>query len=173
MTDLVENSVAGGHRLTAPETDAGQPTRSTDIATTSRAAAADRPIDHKPILVDEFGAPTKEGWRKIGHLFQVPLTTRQRKGPGGRSFDYITARQVADRLDKVIGPGNWATSFRVLSVQEHTVECTLTVFGISKADVGYSNNPDSENESEPLKAAYSDALKRAAVHWGIGRWLHP
>ena len=103
------------------------------------------------------------------------MPARQRKGPGGRSFDYITARQVADRLDKVIGPGNWATSFRVLSVQDHAVECMLSVFGISKADVGYSNNPDSpdsENESEPLKAAYSDAFKRAAVQWGMGRWLY-
>ena len=100
------------------------------------------------------------------------MPVRQRKGPGGRSFDYITARQVADRLDRVIGPGNWATSFHVLSVEDHIVECTLSVFGISKADVGYSNNPDSENESEPLKEAYSDALKRAAVQWGIGRWLY-
>jgi len=128
--------------------------------------------DEKPILVDEFGAPTKEGWRRIGHLFQAPMPARQRKGPGGRSFDYITARQVADRLDKVIGPGNWATAFRVLSVQDHVVECTLSVFGISKADVGYSNNPDADNESEPLKAAFSDAFKRAAVQWGIGRWLY-
>jgi Rad52/22 family double-strand break repair protein len=52
------------------------------------------------------------------------------------------------------------------------VECTLTVCGARRADVGYSNAPDSEDEIEPAKAAYSDALKRAAVGFGVGRWLY-
>ena len=69
-------------------------------------------------------------------------------------------------------PGNWSTSFRVLSREPWVVECTLTVCGVSRADVGYSNAPDSEDEAEPAKAAYSDALKRAAVSFGIGRWLY-
>jgi ParB family transcriptional regulator, chromosome partitioning protein len=33
-------------------------------------------------------------------------------------------------------------------------------------------DPDSEDETEPAKAAYSDALKRAAVGFGVGRWLY-
>jgi Rad52/22 family double-strand break repair protein len=161
MTEAVQDARATANAETCADTGAQQP-----------APAADSTAEHKPTLVDEFGAPTKEGWRKIGQLFQTPMATRERNGPGGRSFAYVTARQVADRLDKVIGPGHWATSFRVLSLEDHVVECTLSVFGVSKADVGYSNNPDSENEPEPLKAAFSDAFKRAAVQWGIGRWLY-
>lgn len=125
----------------------------------------------KEALVDVDGRPTKEGWRKIGEMFQKPMPTKERPGRGGK-FKYITARQVQDRLDRVVGPGNWSTYFEVLDRAEHVVECRLHVFGIAKADVGYSNAPDREDEAEPMKAAYSDAFKRAAVHWGIGRFLY-
>jgi len=46
------------------------------------------------------------------------------------------------------------------------VECTLTILGISHADVG------TPSQSEELKGAYSDALKRAAVKFGIGSYLY-
>jgi hypothetical protein len=97
---------------------------------------------------------------------------------GGRP--YVDARSIDERLDDVVGPENWHITYRVVDPAAYAVECTLTVHGISKSDVGYSNNPagtlDKSGrvlESEPLKAAYSDALKRAAVHWGIGRYLYP
>ena len=123
-------------------------------------------------LSNPDGTPTREGWRKIGEMFQKPLAHKQRKGPGGMTFDYVTARQVAERLDRVIGPGNWQTTFQVLDLEKHVVQCTLSVFSVIKADVGYPNEPDSDREKEPLKAAYSDAFKRAAVQFGIGRYLY-
>jgi hypothetical protein len=122
-------------------------------------------------LIGDDGKPTKDGWRKIGELFRKEMPSKQRKGPGGRIFDYITARQVMDRLDTVIGPGNWATTFRVLDLDTCAVECTISVFGVYKADVGFPNNPE-HPEQEALKSAYSDAFKRAAVHFGIGRFLY-
>ncbi|MCA1572759.1 MAG: hypothetical protein LC798_21195 [Chloroflexi bacterium] len=44
--------------------------------------------------------------------------------------------------------------------------CRVTVNGVTRSDVGM---PSSQ---EPIKGAYSDALKRAAVHFGIGRELY-
>jgi len=43
------------------------------------------------------------------------------------------------------------------------VKCRLTVLGVTKEDVG---------EGGTLKAAFSDALKRAAVKFGVGRHLY-
>ena len=134
-------------------------------------AASRSSVDAEP-LINADGSPTPRGWRKIGELLRKPMQARQRKGPAGRMLSYITARDVQNRLDGVVGPGNWSTGFRVLSQDPWVVECRLTVCGASRADVGYSNAPDSEDETEPAKAAYSDALKRAAVGFGVGRWLY-
>lgn len=132
----------------------------------------------KPVLIREDGTPTPEGWRKISELLRKPMPTQQFKGRGGRMFSYLTARQVQDRLDTVIGPGNWSTAVRVERA-DHPVAVLvgLALFGVAKWDAGYSNNPDAtpedkQYEDEPLKAAVSDGFKRAAVQWGIGRWLY-
>lgn len=126
-----------------------------------------------PLLMLPDGRPTALGWRKIGEHLRKPMDVKQRPGRGSQKFDYITARQVADRLDTVIGPGNWETRFMVVSSEKAVVECTITIFGQEKSDVGYPNNPGKpEQEEEPFKAAYSDAFKRAAVAWGVGRFLY-
>jgi len=133
----------------------------------------------KAELIRSDGTPTPEGWRKINELLRKPMATQQFKGKGGRTYTYITARQVQDRLDTVVGPGNWATDVQVIR-SEHPVAVLveLRIFGISKTDAGYSNNPDADSpedrayEDEPLKAAVSDGFKRAGVQWGIGRWLY-
>lgn len=88
---------------------------------------------------------------------------------------YVDARLVMDRLDDVLGPNNWADEYQVLP--DGAVVCTLKVrFGgpggewIAKTDVGgESEQPD---EGDRRKAAFSDALKRAAVKYGIGRYLY-
>lgn len=82
---------------------------------------------------------------------------------------YVTARYVQDTLDTAVGPHNWQTVFTVLP--GGAVNCALSVNitdrgWITKSDVGVASN------IEPEKGAYSDALKRAAVNWGIARDLY-
>jgi hypothetical protein len=83
-------------------------------------------------------------------------------------IDYITARVVMNRLDKVLGPPNWYDTYNVLP--DGSIMCTLflRINGewIGKADVG------TESDIEGEKGAFSVALKRAAVKWGIGRELY-
>jgi hypothetical protein len=109
-------------------------------------------------------------WREIHGRLSSPdgMHVKVREG----KFRYIDAREVMDRLDEVVGPEHWSTVFTVLDKDAAVVECRLTVHGVTKADAGYPNNPGSDFEKEPFKAAYSDALKRAAVHFGIGRFLY-
>jgi hypothetical protein len=85
---------------------------------------------------------------------------------------YVDARVVEDRLDRVFGPGGWQDAYTVLP--NGSVMCVLRVkIGgewIEKSDVGsVSEQPD---EGDRLKSAFSDALKRAAVKLGIGRYLY-
>ena len=74
---------------------------------------------------------------------------------------YIDARAAMNRLDRVVGVDGWSDAYEVL--EAGTVKCRLTVLGISKEDTGIG---------EDLKAAFSDALKRAAVKFGVGRYLY-
>lgn len=81
---------------------------------------------------------------------------------------YIDARDVMDRLDAAAGVAGWSDTYRVVTVGDETaVECTLTVLGISKTDVGTIGD-----SGDAAKGAYSDALKRAAVKFGVGRYLY-
>ena len=82
---------------------------------------------------------------------------------------YITARMVMDRLDDVVSPIGWTDSYIVLS--DGSVECSLSITfdgseWLTRCDVGTAEG------TEPMKSAYSDALKRAAVKFGVGRYLY-
>jgi hypothetical protein len=85
---------------------------------------------------------------------------------------YCDARDVMDRLDAVIGIGSWQDDYELLP--DGSVICRLKICvedrWITKTDVGSpSEQPDG---GDRLKAAFSDALKRAAVKYGIGRYLY-
>ncbi len=85
---------------------------------------------------------------------------------------YVDARCVEDRLDAVFGVEGWQDNYQVLP--NNGVVCKLRVKvgaeWIEKSDVGsQSEQPD---EGDRLKSAFSDALKRAAVKLGIGRYLY-
>jgi hypothetical protein len=101
-----------------------------------------------------------------------PDNVRTRAAKGGREVAYITARTVMNRLDDVLGPENWADSY---VPGEKSVMCVLTIVlpdgkVISKADAGGFAGMDDAGDDE--KSGFSDAFKRAAVKFGIGRYLY-
>lgn len=93
------------------------------------------------------------------------------KGSRAMAIAYIDARNVMDRLDAVVGLANWKDEYELV---DGGVVCHLSVKidgeWIHKSDVGsYSDQPDG---GDRLKSAFSDSLKRAAVKFGIGRYLY-
>ena len=94
------------------------------------------------------------------------------KGNRALALAYVDVRAIMDRLDKVLGVENWQDHYQLLP--DNSVMCRLRLrIGdrwITKTDVGGpSEQPDG---GDRLKAAFSDALKRAAVKFGIGRYLY-
>lgn len=89
-------------------------------------------------------------------------------GDKALALAYLDARDVMDRLDAVCGPGAWQDSYT--ETARGRVICTLSILSdgvwISKSD----GAGDTAVEGE--KGGISDAFKRAAVKWGIGRYLY-
>lgn len=85
---------------------------------------------------------------------------------------YVDARLVMDRLDEVFGVMGWQDAYEVMA--SGCVACRLSVkdgeVWVTKMDVGGQSEQPDEGDRE--KAAFSDALKRAAVKFGIGRYLY-
>ncbi len=88
------------------------------------------------------------------------------------ALPYVDARAIQDRLDEVLGVAGWQDEYEVLPDGSVVckLRCKLGDEWICKMDVGGpSEQPD---EGDRRKAAFSDALKRAAVKFGIGRYLY-
>ena len=94
------------------------------------------------------------------------------KGDKALALAYIDARLVQDRLDEVLGVVNWQDEYELLPDGSAIcrLRCRINEEWLAKMDVGSpSEQPDA---GDRVKAAFSDALKRAAVKYGIGRYLY-
>jgi hypothetical protein len=102
--------------------------------------------------------PSAISWR-------VGSTTKDKTK--GLAFAYIDARDVQDRLDAVCGPAGWQCSY------PHAADKTVCSIGIKIGDEWvWKANGAGDSDIEAQKGALSDAFKRAAVMWGIGRYLY-
>lgn len=80
---------------------------------------------------------------------------------------YVNARAIQARLDDVMGIGNWKNEFMPID-GGFLCGLSLRIDGewITKWDGAQRTN------IEAIKGGISDAQKRAAVEWGIGRYLY-
>jgi hypothetical protein len=112
--------------------------------------------------LDRFKQPFSESeihWR-IGR--------KSKEGNTATALAYINARDAMKRLDEVVGIGGWQDEYQETATGR--VICKLSVkIGdqwITKSDGAGGTNVEGE------KGGISDAFKRAAVKFGIGRYLY-
>lgn len=131
-------------------------------------------------ISEPFNTPTtREQWDDISRRLQEPFDPREvdfrvqgkvnEQNQRGQVVAYIDARAVQDRLDAVVGAGNWSFDWTPLVIDRGEVmvaKGSLTVYGVTKADAGSASN------FEQTLGAVSHCFKRAAVHWGVGRYLY-
>lgn len=103
--------------------------------------------------------PSKVSWR-IG-----------RKSKDGKSailLAYIDARDVMERLDLACGPFGWQCRYNLAA--DGVLICEI---GIRHGDEWlWRANGAGDTQVEAEKGKCSDAYKRAAVLWGVGRYLY-
>ena len=94
---------------------------------------------------------------------------------GASCVAYVDARDVQDLLDKVVGAGYWQVKYK-----EHKGNLFASIgINITKGEGVdvlplwvWKSDCGTESNVEKQKGEASDAFKRAAVAWGIGRFLY-
>lgn len=86
----------------------------------------------------------------------------------GVCVPYIDARQVAQRLNDVLGVENWSNTLIEITGEGIICEIKAMINGVevTKSNIG------TPGQIEKEKAMASDAFKRAAVHFGISAYLY-
>ena len=104
--------------------------------------------------------------------FKIPYKWKVQSYNGnktkGSCVAYIDARDVMDLLDSAVTALGWQDSYRRDSVGRLICRIELKEGSewVGKEDVGTASAQESE------KGEFSDAFKRAAVKWGVGRFLY-
>lgn len=83
---------------------------------------------------------------------------------------YVTNRAIQNRLDAVFGIDGWRNEYA--AGPEGGVVCGLSVWHDERKAwiTKYDGAPATDIEA--VKGGLSDSMKRAAVQWGIGRYLY-
>ncbi|QXD14110.1 DNA repair protein Rad52 [Rhodocaloribacter litoris] len=120
------------------------------------------PIDlHR---LQAFFDPEDIGWK--------PIAVSKKTGKALVAA-YVTNRAIMDRLDSVCGPENWRNEF--VSGPEGGVLCGLSIRIVREDGTAewVTKWDGAENtDVEPVKGGLSSSMRRAAVQWGIGRYLY-
>jgi len=96
----------------------------------------------------------------------------QRAGVSGQAWAmvlaYVTNRAIMHRLDETVGMDRWRNEYT--TAPDGGVMCGLS---IKFSDEWVTKYDGAENtQVEAVKGGLSNAMKRAAVQWGVGRYLY-
>jgi len=118
-------------------------------------------------LLSEPFNPSTVKWR-VGSTNAKKLNCKPWEATKGMALAYVDARIVMVRLDDVLGAENWQDKYFETQTGRIMCELSIRISGewITKSDGAGMTGTEGE------KGAISDAFKRAAVKFGIGRYLY-
>lgn len=104
--------------------------------------------------------------------WRVGSTTKDKSK--GMALAYIDARDVQDRLDQVCGIDGWQCRYIPMHDKKTVCEIGIRIeYGMTGTfEWIWKSDGAGDSDVEAEKGALSDAFKRAAVRWGIGRYLY-
>ena len=115
---------------------------------------------------EDIMAKLKEPFDPLEIEWRVGVTNADKTK--GLALAYVTNRAIQNRLDSVFGCFGWKNEFR--EWRGNSQLCGISVLH----DGQWINKWDGADDSnmEATKGGLSDAMKRAAYQWGIGRYLY-
>ena len=89
----------------------------------------------------------------------------------GLAVPYVTNRAIQTRLDDTVGIDGWHNDF-VPWKGEKAQLCGISIYLPELKDWLTKWDGSDDTDIECVKGGLSDSMKRAAVEWGIGRYLY-
>lgn len=114
----------------------------------------------------ELERKLKEPFKPEELEFRISATTKDKTK--GLAVAYIQNRAVQNRLDEVVGFENWKNEF--CDIGNNAKVCGISIRINNEWITKYDGAQDTNIES--TKGGLSGSMKRAAVQWGIGRYLY-
>lgn len=117
---------------------------------------------------------TEDIWKRLAEPFD-PTAVSWRVGSLNKdktkamALAYVDARDVMDRLDAVCGPFGWQSEHVVTG---DMVTCHIRIRDPETGEWITKSDGAGKTDVEGEKGSYSDSLKRAAVAWGVARYLY-
>lgn len=108
--------------------------------------------------------------------WKIQVTNKEKTK--GMAVPYLDARAISNRLDAVVGQNNWKDEYKpwhnyvTKQEQKFAQLCTIYIYDEERKEwIGKTDGAE-DSDISPIKGGLSDALKRAAVRWNIGRYLY-
>jgi len=115
--------------------------------------------------VDDLTAKLREPFHPDKVDWRVGSTNKEKTK--GMALAYIDSRTVMERLDEACGVEGWQC------IYPHASTKTSCRIGIKVGEEWlWKEDGAGDTDFEGDKGAFSDAFKRAAVKWGVGRYLY-
>ncbi len=101
--------------------------------------------------------------------WRVSATTRDKDK--GLAVPYVTNRAIQNRLDDTVGIDGWSNEF-VPWKDGKAQLCGISIYFAQQKQWLTKWDGADDSDIESVKGGLSDSMKRAAVEWGIGRYLY-
>jgi hypothetical protein len=88
----------------------------------------------------------------------------------GMAVFYVDSRAIQTRLDEVVGMFKWKNQFSPWSDKAQI--CGISIFDEARCEWVTKFDGADNTDIEAIKGGLSDAFKRSAVMWSIGRYLY-
>ena len=126
------------------------------------------------LTTDEVQAKLQEPFPAADIEWRMGRCGAKNGSPWAKALAYLTNRAIMDRLDAVVGCGNWKNEKPEAGPQGGLVMGLSLLINNGDHGLEWVTKWDgAENtQIESVKGGLSDAMKRAAVQWGIGRYLY-
>ena len=103
--------------------------------------------------------------------WRIQQTTQDKSR--GLAVAFITSRAIQKRLGETVGPFHWKTEFSPWhQIGKGSQLCALSIYDEERKEWVTKTDGTENSDIEPVKGGLSDSFKRAAVQWGIGRYLY-